>query len=201
MKHHSFNRRTSKGFTLIELLVVILIISVLASLLFAVGPSIINNARKVQASSAISQIEVAINSYYTDYSRLPNPDDSTEDTTMRSDEKIMNILMAVDGTGNTTHEKNPRRTVYLEPPGAKGGKAGIETTGADQGKFKDPWGEMYYIRLDFNYDDQIDGEESMPRPAGVDTGTALRPKRIAVWSSGKDKQVGTAFSKDDVYTY
>ncbi|MEY2601573.1 MAG: hypothetical protein QOJ36_892, partial [Verrucomicrobiota bacterium] len=67
-----------KGFTLIELLVVIAIIAALLGLVFPVFQGVLERAKKVQAKNDLTQIVTAVNAFYTEYGRYPNP---TADTT------------------------------------------------------------------------------------------------------------------------
>src|SRR5262249_41255137 len=59
------------AFTLLELLVVIAIIAVLTGLLFPVGQSVLERAKKVQAKNDLTELVIATNAFYTEYGRYP----------------------------------------------------------------------------------------------------------------------------------
>ena len=65
------SRRHRAGFTLIELLVVIAIIGILASLLLPVIATVTKNAKKAKAKTEAQGIAQAVQSYDSQYGRLP----------------------------------------------------------------------------------------------------------------------------------
>jgi prepilin-type N-terminal cleavage/methylation domain-containing protein len=157
------NRR---AFTLIELLVVISIIAILMTLLFPAVSSAIYAARKTQAKNDATQIATAINAYISEYGKMPttNTGDSVDD------QALMNTL-----AGAVTDQTNPRGIVFLEVPKAKSKKNGAESNGGTYSSgYYDPWGKVYNIRLDDDYDNVIkDGPD----------GDEIR-KSVIVWSKG-----------------
>jgi prepilin-type N-terminal cleavage/methylation domain-containing protein len=64
-------RRPRAGFTLVELLVVIAIIGILAAMLLAVLPSVVNRGKKVKARLEEQQLVTAIEAYDSAYGRFP----------------------------------------------------------------------------------------------------------------------------------
>src|SRR5213082_1738034 len=66
------------AFTLAELLLVIVIIVILAGLTFPAFQGVLERAKKVQAKNDLTQVVTAVNAFYTEYGRYPNP---TADTT------------------------------------------------------------------------------------------------------------------------
>ena len=64
-------RRPRAGFTLIELLVVIAIIGILAAMLLAVLPSVVNSGKKAKAKLEAQSIVTAIVQYDSTYGRFP----------------------------------------------------------------------------------------------------------------------------------
>ena len=60
-----------KGFTLIELLTVLAIISILAAMIMAVGPRVIERAKLRRLDNALRQVATALTAYYTDHSTYP----------------------------------------------------------------------------------------------------------------------------------
>ncbi|MFK7851218.1 MAG: prepilin-type N-terminal cleavage/methylation domain-containing protein [Akkermansiaceae bacterium] len=179
---------TSKkaGFTLVELLVVIAIIAVLAAAGFAGGNAAIQKARKVTAQSVASSIESGIESFYSDYSALPDPTGSaTEDNTPYETDQAngIQLLEILLGLETGTDIQNDKKVRYLSLKEARSGnRDGIvyDSGGtAIQGLF-DAWGEPYFVVLDYNYDERI-----TVSPQGS-TSTTLNGRRVAVYSLGTD---------------
>lgn len=155
------------AFTLIELLVVIAIIGILAGLLFPAVNGALESARKAQAKNDVTQIATAVTAFETEYGRLPWPTKTTVDS---------DLVAALIGTANNTN--NPRQIVFIEvgerkPVGGAVGKAG--KSGTNSSGFVDPWGNLYQIKMDDNYDNQITG-------AGTNNSQTLR-KKVAVWNA------------------
>ena len=194
------------AFTLIELLVVIMIIAVLMGLAFPVFQGVQNQARRTQARNDLMQIVIAVNAYYTEYGRYPltpaTPADKTYGTTI-TNEQLFNELRSVMAS------ENPRRIVFLSPPDVKdvnNPRAGIGSAPAPAGQYYDPWGKPYMVRIDTDYDNQVNN------PYSQNAGSApfLRTGVIA-WSFGKDalsqststtpadKNTGT--NKDDIISW
>lgn len=173
---------SSKGFTLIELLVVIAIIAVLASAGFAVGPAMINKAKRTSAQATAGSIAQAVENFYTEYSALPDPatnsSDTEFDTSQASGVKLLEILAGIDVT------QNPRKMRFLSAKEARNGKDGIVygSGGTSISKMTDPWGQPYYIRLDYDYDEKMTVD-----PAGSAPSSTLNGRRVAVYSIGADK--------------
>jgi len=141
------------AFTLIELLVVIAIIGILMSLLFPAVGAAIDAAKKAQAKNDVTQLATAITAYYTEYGKLP-PDQDTVGYSPSSDKTfdaasngIVGILMG------TLTNNNPRQIVFLEVSdvSTKKGKSGLKG-----GNFIDPWGNIYQIILDYDYNNSLD---------------------------------------------
>lgn len=171
------HRSLSKGFTLIELLVVIAIIAVLASAGFAVGPAMMNRAKKLSAQATATSISNAVEQFYTDYSALPDPASNSADKDISTDSaELLDILAG----GNTTKavEQNPRKIRFLSVKEAKNGMDGALYTGNTISKILDPWGQPFYIRLDYDYDERMTFN-----PGGTGS-VALNGRRVAVYSLG-----------------
>ena len=200
------NSRKTGAFTLIELLVVIAIIAILIGLLFPAFSAVQNQARRTQAKNDLTQIVTAVNAYYTEYGKYPRtpttPGDITYGATA-TNEQLFNELRSV------TAIQNPRGIVFLSPPDVKdvnNPRAGISSAPATAGQYFDPWGKPYLVRIDTDYDNQVNN------PYSQNAGSApfLRSGVIA-WSFGKDalsqstatapidKNLGT--NKDDVISW
>ena len=194
------------AFTLIELLVVIAIIAVLMGLAFPVFQGVQNQAKRTQARSDLMQIVIAVNAYSAEYGRYPHTPTTPGDTTYgaaTTNDQLFNELRAVAAT------ENPRRIVFLSPPDAKDAsnpRAGISWSPATAGQYFDPWGKPYLIRIDTDYDNQVNN------PYAQNAGSApLLRSGVIAWSFGKDglsqstaptpadKNTGT--NKDDIISW
>lgn len=168
-----------KGFTLVELLVVIAIIAVLAATGFSVGPAMINKAKKTSSLATASAVAQAVEQFYTEYSALPDPGTNNSDVEFSTKEsngkKLLQILAGIDDG-----EQNSRKIRFLSAKEAKNGMDGIEYS-ADgksiEGMF-DSWGQPFFIRLDYDYDERIEfTPQKNPR-------VKLNGRKVAVWSLG-----------------
>ena len=85
-------------------------------------------------------------------------------STVLSNAEVIAILMDVtnypngSATVNTNHQKNPQRTIFLNPKmsgwdpasGDQQAAAGVDMNGV----YRDPWGNPYIITMDLSYDEQ-----------------------------------------------
>lgn len=173
-----FARRTprSEAFTLIELLVVISIIAVLAGLLLPVTGAVMKNAQKVSCRSTEMSIIAAVNSYQTEYSQYPVPNNvpTGADYTYTSDGQnnngeLFNVLRAMNpqDSSSATGTLNSRRISYFEAKNVKNvnkPKDGFVLTGTPTGNLGvnfaagdliDPFGNLYCVRMDSNYNNVL----------------------------------------------
>lgn len=182
---------TRRGFTLVELLVVIAIIVVLASLGFAGFKAAMEAARKTSAKNHIVGIIQAVDTYYDDYSQLPVPDGAGGDE-FRTDTNFMGILVGLDAA--PYNKKNPKKTPFFSAGQAKGSgdtwRDGLRRT-TDEAILYDPWGELYHVSLDDDYNEEIDNPFS--------SGEKIYGVRAIVWSLGADKAPNK--SNDDVKSW
>ena len=200
------SRPSARAFTLIEMLVVIVIIVVLMGLAFPVFQGVQNQARRTQARNDLMQIVTAVNAYYAEYGKYPLTPATPADTTYGAtptNEQLFNELRSVAPL------QNPRGIVFLSPPDVKDAnrpRAGISSAPATAGQYFDPWGKPYMIRIDTDYDNQVNN------PYSQNAGSApLLRSGVVAWSFGKDalsqstamtsadKNTGT--NKDDVISW
>ena len=151
------------GFTLIELLVVMLIITILMTILFPAGQSVLNSAKKTTAKNQCVQIATAITSYETEYGRLPN----------FSGTSLSNNNLGMLLAGDTLN--NPRGLNFIEVTAWKPGKGGTNTNG-----FCDPFNasNVYSVSLDTNYSN-VQSNVAL----GGGFGNTNLTKHIMVWST------------------
>lgn len=178
-----------KAFTLIELLVVISILAILASLAFPAVNGAIDSAKRAKAKSDTVQIVTAVKAYQSEYGKLPtaavSSDDAGEATQgwfQGNNDEIIRVL-----TGENHNSMNPRRITFLEARPAKGNKDGVGT----DGKFYDPWGTPYAIKLDTSYNNSLEHWDSAQN-------SNLRITAFAV-SFGKNKEGQNVTKSSDEY--
>jgi prepilin-type N-terminal cleavage/methylation domain-containing protein len=197
--------RQARGFTLIELLVVITIIVILLGFLFPALQGVQDRARKVQAKNDLTQIVTAVNAFYTEYGKYPiaTPSDSTFGP---GGSPTTNEILFNDLRGLAASTLNPRQIAFISPPDAKDAnspRSGIATGASNVGQYFDPWGKNYAIRIDGDYDNQVDN----PYSQNAGSTPKLRNGVIA-WSLGKDGAGGsgspnknTGNASDDVISW
>jgi len=186
------NKQTQSGFTLVELLVVVVIIAILATIGFSVGLGALQKAKKVTAQAAATNVANAVEQFYSEYSALPIPGtvppdedngDSPYVTNAANGIKLLEILSGMED--ETDDIQNDRKLRFLGVKESdKGNRDGIvynDTGDAILGLY-DPWGEPYYIVLDYDYDGRL---EFTPSTA-YDYDAKLNNKRVAVYSLGTD---------------
>jgi prepilin-type N-terminal cleavage/methylation domain-containing protein len=191
-------RSSRAGFTLIELLVVISIVAVLMGLAFPAFQGVQNAAKKTQAKNDLVQMVTAVNAFYTEYGKYPTT--VTTDASARfggtngSNKPLFDELR---GLAITT--LNPRQIVFISPPDAKDQSHSRGGIGAD-GQWYDPWENPYAVRLDADYDNQIDN------PYSSNAGASKIRAGVISFSLGKDKGGGggdknATPGKDDVISW
>lgn len=144
--YRSFGER---AFTLIEMLTVIVIVALLMALLFPAAKKALQKAEITQARGDIRNIEHAIKAFQNEYGMLPTKDQGSADIwyDLATAYNIYNILRGTSTTWNGT-DYNPRKIVFLETPSRK-------NCFDSNGNFLDPWGQVYYLKLDCDYDNTI----------------------------------------------
>lgn len=178
--NHTLSAR--RGFTLVELLVVIAIIAILASLGFAGFRSAMEAAKKTSAKAHLVGLVQAVDTYYDDYSKLPEASSGE----IRTGTPFMGILLGLDAY----ETENPKKTSFFNAAKAKGAgelfRDGLRRT-ESIAELYDPWGELYYIELDTDYDEKINSD-----------GGDIYGVRSIAWSNGRDKVVD---GNDDVKSW
>jgi len=156
----------NRAFTLIELLVVIAIIAILVGLLFPAFKAVLNQAKQTQAKNDLTQIVNAVNAFYTEYGKYPLGAGITVDTTFgpggspSTNETLFTELRgctAAAGSCPAAATVNTRQIVFISPPDVKNAaspRSGIGTT-TGTGRYFDPWGNNYVVRIDGDYNNQV----------------------------------------------
>ena len=177
-----------KGFTLVELLVVIAIIAVLAAMATPVALKAASKAKIAKSKAICTAFAGAVDSFASEYSYLPFGGDGsapTQDnqTPIRSDDGLVAVLAGVEDDLNF---KQIRFFETSEPKGTKDGMA-IDKS-AKTAKLYDPWGERYFIFMNYDLDSGID--HPFEKGATV-TGNC------AIFSIGPDGQSGSMKTNKD----
>ncbi|MFZ4681645.1 MAG: type II secretion system protein [Terrimicrobiaceae bacterium] len=146
------------AFTLIELLIVIAIIGILMALLFPAVNGALEAARRAKAKNDVVQLAIAVKAYQTEYGKLPTQTVSYDDGPEASqgwfqgnNDEIIRVL-----TGENYNNLNPRKIVFFEAKPAKGTAGAPKDGVAADGKFYDPWGTPYAIKLDTSYNNALE---------------------------------------------
>lgn len=114
MLRHRLVRRQTPGFTLIELLVVIAIIGVLAALLLPTITAVRCRAKESSAQAMVRDLETAIKSYESDYSRVP-PSRAVAATQDDANNQTLVACLSARGPRGTNYYAFRRDA--LRPPG------------------------------------------------------------------------------------
>lgn len=179
----SSEKSMKRGFTLIELLVVMAIIATLAAAAFSIGPVAMNKARKVSALNSANAVATSVNQFYAEYSALPDPGTNSTDTEFSTTSpggiNLLEILAGLDNTAPIP-DQNARKIRFFSGKESKNRKDGVEYSpdGKSITALYDPWGQPYFIRLDYDYD------ERLTVTAGSTPAVTLNGRRVAVYSLG-----------------
>ncbi len=159
-----------KGFTLIELLVVIGIIAVIASISIPVSLRALNIARETVASTAIKDINAAINDYKDDYYAIPvgimlnqesaltSDSDPTDQTAAVATNCFDKFIAALTGeTAGNEREKRYLQMNDCKSPDDASCREGLtrDAAGGVAHGILDPWGNPYFIQLDSDLDNTV----------------------------------------------
>lgn len=195
MKRSLFRSRLSKlsSFTLIEMLVVIAIIAILASIVAVNARSAINAAKRTQASVIATQIQTAVNNYYTEYSVYPIPSDATPGTDVYFSTNDVthwkNLMIALCGNVNPTSPgttatstvSNTRNIAFLSVRKSDLDTNGIFVTPIAPNSAAGPY---FNIAIDGNYDGVLGNNGTANNVIPDFTQTNSPPPTTAVISAG-----------------
>ncbi len=200
MKAQTLRSRSLGAFTLLELLVVMVIVAILASLSFAVGPRVLLSIRKQSVQGDMKQLEMGILEYYSEYGRYPISNElqgadivlGGHGASAGTDE-IMNVLLAEPQGWNDGHLLNPKRIQFMSPRPAKGGESSPRNGLGEDGKLYDMWGNEYKIFIDADYDQKLGGSGASDfkyTDRDVENSDGSFSGGIMIQSIGADRAVG-----------
>ena len=183
-------RGSRAGFTLIELLVVVAIIALLVAGSFGAYGFVMDKARRKSALTTEMVLVNAIENFYADYTRFPQPtsgggNNQDIDTDTSGAEGLITAMLGKDPT------QNSKSRDYIGDMKAAKMQNGVQVDGLinEENNYGivDAWGNPYQIRMDTNYDNEIANPNTEDRGPGR---SQLR-KRVLIWSAGKDRDPST----------
>jgi hypothetical protein len=145
----------------------------------------LNNANKVMSRAMACAVELAVNNFYTDYGSLPDVGDKVQ-TDTAAGVRLLTILLGSEEESGTP-QQNPRATKYLSVKETKTKVKGLlyDASGKSVVGLYDSWGNPFVVELD------VDNDECLRLKIGAGT-VELKGKRVAVYSAGADKKLGTS---------
>ena len=185
-----------RGFTLIELLVVIAIIGILAVIIIPSIRGALRSATKTRAQRQVQDLDTALKRYFSEYGRMPVSADLMRAKSdlhyneAKEQSGVIEVLINADGIDVNL---NPKKITFLDlDPKDFGVKTVAEMLlKLKSGGYKDPWGNLYGIFMDVNFDDAIKGSWSL-NLGGTTVQISDLKVKTAVYSLGdpEDEEAG-----------
>jgi len=149
------------------------------------------HGRKGTALATATALASAINNIYTEYGKFPSNIGNRVTTNSPEGLKLLNILLGLDAKSDNA--LNSRAIKFLAVKVGKNNKNGLiyAADGKSVEGLYDPWGNPYTVELDADYNEEL---HFIIGSRVVD----LKGRRVAAYSPGPDKTLGTA---DDVKTW
>lgn len=197
MKICSWERKEGDGgFTLLEILVVMTLIFILAGMSMTAIKGAMEQARKKDAEHTALNLVGSISTYIEEYRRFPleGKQAGSGDVWVETDEVLMNILL-----GQEDNPHNPSGSSFYNGRNASGKppRNGVVFNDDGGGRLYDPWGNLYRVMMDADYNKRV-------KPPFQKTGIAganIVAKDIVVWSLGPDGEESGEGAKDNVTTW
>lgn len=150
----------------------------------------IAKAKQATGMAIAVSLESAINRFYTEYGSLPDGGNQVATDTPEG-VKLLVVLLGLEGDSAVSKNKQAVRFLSVKEGSNKEGGLIYDASGKLPEGLYDPWGNSYTVVLDADYDEKLH----------FNLGTQdveLKGRRVAVFSPGPDKKLGTA---DDVKTW
>jgi len=172
-------------------MVVFMLIVLLAAAGFGAGIVAMNKAKSITSVANAKALESAINNFYTEYGNMPEVPAKVK-TDSGEGVRLLNILLGLEE--NSGKMQNSRMIQLLQAVEtrnkAKGGLLYSANGRVAEGMY-DAWGNPFTIEIDVNNGERL-------RVTLGDKTTTLNGRRVAVYSPGADKKLGTP---DDVTSW
>lgn len=167
-----------------EVLFVLALLLMLASVVIPALLEIRNTRKSAKAYSHMKILISASKRFNQEYRVWPSHDAPERKDVrygeIKSNSAVLNILGAVEGTGNEHHTANPARIDFIQQAMEQNP---ISLNHNERGEAVDPWGSPYQIVYDSNYDNICTLEDSS-------YGSVIG-EGVAVWSKGPDRKSDT----------
>lgn len=149
--------------------------------------SVKEGALTATARNDCIQLVNGLQAMRSEYNRFPIEASDRESVVIRTDKEFMKVLLAREGEG-AKKKHNPRGIVFFEGRIQKReGTHGLDS----EGNYHDPWGNLYEIQVDADYDGEVEGFGAGDRNEPI-------RKSVIARSWGLDGVAGTG---DDVKSW
>lgn len=186
-----------KGLTMIEMLVVIAILATLGSIGYGVIFGRLKQGKIVRAQSVIKSISEGVNGFHSKYGSLPGMQDETggEDVEFATDDnESIEFLKELLARGGVVNREN-KIYIDIDDAGSEEVDGVVWTSSGEPESIIDPFGKPYRIKLDSNYDNEIELSGNFETRNGE---KIIRSSKVIIWSAGPDKEFETA---DDIKSW
>lgn len=160
---------------------------------FLMKPSILK-AQRTSAMTAMAQLQAACEDYYEEYQQLPLGSKAVNDAErLTTGAKGLTLMSALVGL-KSAEDENYKEQNFFAFKAAKEKKDGL-LRAKNSAQLFDPWGNPYYVLLNYDYDQEL------REPQGI--GNQIHYDRhVLIWSKGPDGKSGTPeTNKDNLYSW
>jgi hypothetical protein len=145
-----------------------------------------------KSQQTAAAVELAISNFHSDYGKVPDVGAKVQ-TDSEAGVHLLTILLGQEMPDGAGKVQNPRGIKYLNVREAHAKAKGLlyDPSGKSVVGLYDSWGNPFIVELD------VDNQGCVRPQLGSGT-VELKGKRVAVYSAGCDRKLGTA---DDVKTW
>lgn len=174
-----------------RLLVLGLFLMLLGSLLLIIPGKVLMRSLSIAVHALCMDVTMGIKNFQVEYNRFPAPSNepSQDDLDTQTEGPLLDCLLGAKVWGND------KEVVYLEPPIATPGRAGLAGE-AHNYRLLDPWGHTFHVIIDTNYDHRVANPDARNSDSEIRTGApATLPVSVIMFSYGPD---GQPYTRDDI---